>query len=85
MRKEGIGFENKNEQLMKLPFPAVCWDLTSLVALSTQTIRHPVTAGSKVPEWPVFSTFKIFLIQVTTSWEDGFGGLSKLTIEYLDR
>jgi hypothetical protein len=42
-----------------------------------------VTAGSSVPLWPVFSTFRIFLIHVTTSWLEGFGGLSRLTMEYL--
>ncbi len=36
-----------------------------------------MTFGSKVPEWPVFSTSKIFLIQATTSWEEGFEGLSE--------
>ena len=56
----------------------LCCDLTSLVAFSTQTMRHPVTLGSSVPEWPVFSTRRIRLIQATTSWDDGFDGLSKL-------
>ena len=32
--------------------------------LSKQTIRQPVTFGSRVPEWPVFSTLRIFLTQV---------------------
>ena len=31
---------------------------------------------------PVFSTFKIFLIQATTSWDDGFEGLSRLITPY---
>jgi len=33
-------------------FPADCCDFTSLVALLIQTIRHPVTLGSSVPECP---------------------------------
>lgn len=59
-------------------FPADCCDLASLVALSMQTIKHPDTLGSNVPEWPVFSTFKIFFIHATTSCDDGLHGLSKL-------
>jgi hypothetical protein len=31
-------------------FPADCWAFTNLVALLTQTIKHPVTLGSNVPE-----------------------------------
>jgi len=30
--------------------PADCWALTNLVALLMQTIKHPVTLGSRVPE-----------------------------------
>jgi hypothetical protein len=69
--------------------PADCWDLASLVALyyqyqylSKHTNRHPVTLGSRVPEWPVFSTPNIFLIHATTSWELGLDGLSRLIIPY---
>ena len=47
-----------------------------------QTIKHPVTLGSNVPEWPVLSTFRIFLTQATISWEDGFAGLSRLMTPY---
>ena len=36
-------------------FPAPCCDLTRRVARSRQTIRQPVTLGSRVPLWPVFS------------------------------
>jgi hypothetical protein len=43
-----------------------------------QTIKHPVTLGSRVPLCPVFSTLKIRLSQATTSCEEGFDGLSKL-------
>jgi len=64
--------------------PALYWALASLVALFKQTIKHPVTFGSKVPLWPVFSTFKIFLIQETTSWEDGLAGLSTLETPYFN-
>ena len=46
-------------------------------------MRHPVTFGSKVPEWPVLSTLRIFLIQATISWLDGFAGLSRLIAPYL--
>ena len=46
--------------------PAPCCDLTRRVALSMHTIRHPVTCGSSVPLWPVFSTRKILRIQATT-------------------
>lgn len=63
--------------------PAPCWDLTSLVARSTHTIKQPVTLGSKVPEWPVFSTLRILLIHATTSCEDGLAGLSRLITPYL--
>jgi hypothetical protein len=48
-----------------------------------QIIRHPVVFGSNVPEWPVFSTLKIFLIHATISWDDGLAGLSKLITPYL--
>lgn len=41
-------------------------------------MRHPVTFGSRVPECPVLSTRKMRLIHETTSWEDGFAGLSRL-------
>ncbi len=56
--------------------PAYYYAFTNLVALFKHTIKHPVTFGSKVPEWPVFSTLNIFLIQATTSWLDGLDGLS---------
>jgi hypothetical protein len=58
--------------------PAPCWDLTSRVARSMQTIRQPVTLGSRVPEWPVLSTRRMRRSQATTSCEDGFEGLSRL-------
>lgn len=58
--------------------PALCWDFTNRVARSTQTIRQPVTLGSRVPLWPVFSTRRILLIQATTSCDEGLAGLSKL-------
>lgn len=52
------------------------------IYLYKHTNKHPVTLGSKVPEWPVFSTSKIFFTHDTTSWELGFEGLSKLIIPY---
>ena len=58
--------------------PAPCCAFTRRVARSIQTIRQPVTFGSRVPEWPVFSQRRIRFIQATTSWEDGFDGLSRL-------
>ena len=58
-------------------FPALCCDLTSLVARSMHTMRQPVTLGSNVPLWPVFCTRKMRLIHETTSCEEGFDGLSK--------
>jgi hypothetical protein len=64
-------------------FPADYYALTNLVALFKQTIKAPVTFGSSVPEWPVFSTFKILFIHDTTSWDDGLDGLSKLITPYL--
>ena len=36
-------------------FPAPCWDFTRRVARSRQTMRQPVTLGSRVPLCPVFS------------------------------
>lgn len=59
-------------------FPAPCCDLTSRVARSMQTIRHPVTLGSRVPLWPVFSTRNIRFTHATTSWLEGLEGLSRL-------
>ncbi len=41
-----------------------------------------MTLGSRVPEWPVFSTLRILLIQATTSCELGLDGLSKLMHPY---
>lgn len=58
--------------------PAPCCDLTKRVARSIQTIKPPVTLGSRVPEWPVFSTRRIRLIQATTSWEEGLAGYGNL-------
>lgn len=58
--------------------PAPCWDLTKRVARSMHTTKHPVTLGSRVPECPVLLTRSIRLIQATTSWDDGFDGLSRL-------
>lgn len=43
----------------------------------------PVTFGSKVPECPVFSHFKIRLTHATISCELGLLGLSKLMYPYL--
>jgi hypothetical protein len=59
-----------------------------------QTMRQPVTLGSSVPLWPVFSTLHAMSAQATragcdaylsmrlthdtTSWLDGFEGLSRL-------
>mgnify|MGYP007104063573 CR=1 FL=1 len=57
--------------------------MTKRVARFRHTIKHPVTFGSKVPLCPVFSTFNIFLIQATISWEEGFAGLSKFITPYL--
>lgn len=48
--------------------PAFCCDLTRRVARSTQTMRQPVTLGSSVPLWPVFSTFRMRRIHATTLW-----------------
>ena len=53
-------------------------------------MRTPVTMGSKVPEWPVFSTRRIRLIQATTSWELGREGLSRhitteLKLDYIPK
>ena len=62
--------------------PADCCDLTKRVALFKHTIKHPVTLGSNVPLWPVFSTFNIFFTHATISWLDGFAGLSKLITPY---
>lgn len=73
--------ERKNSKEEKLS-PAACWALTSLVALLIQTIKHPVTLGSKVPLCPVFSTLRIFFIQATTSCDEGLDGLSKLITPY---
>lgn len=64
-------------------FPAPCCDFTSLVALSTHTIKLPVTLGSRVPLWPVFVTLRMRRIQATTSCEEGFEGLSRLMTPYL--
>ena len=64
--------------LKKLYSPAPCCDFTNLVALSMHTIKHPVTFGSNVPLCPVFSQRSMRLNQATTSWEDGFEGLSRL-------
>lgn len=75
----------KREWTEKSDSPALCWDLTNRVALSIHTIRQPVTFGSSVPLWPVFSTRRMRLIHATTSWEDGFAGLSKLIKPDLDR
>ena len=64
-------------------FPAYCYAFTNLVALFKQTIKQPVTFGSRVPECPVLSTFNILLIQLTTSCDEGFEGLSKFITPYL--
>ena len=45
-------------------------------------MRQPVTLGSSVPEWPVFSTRSIRRIHATTSWDDGLAGLSRLHTPY---
>lgn len=62
--------------------PADYYAFTNLVELLMHVIRHPVTFGSKVPLWPVFSTLRILLTQATTSWELGFEGLSRLITPY---
>ena len=63
--------------------PVYLWIIDdNLVALFKQTIKHPVTFGSKVPECPVLSIFNNFLIQATISCEDGLAGLSKLITPY---
>lgn len=54
-------------QMHTYSFPALCCALTKRVARSTHTIRLPVTLGSKVPLWPVFSTRSMRLIHATTS------------------
>jgi hypothetical protein len=59
-------------------FPAPCWLFTRRVARSMQTIKHPVTLGSRVPECRVRSTRSMRFSHATTSWEDGFEGLSRL-------
>ena len=46
------------------------------------TMRFPVTLGSRVPEWPVFSTRSMRRSQATTSCEDGLLGLSRLMHPY---
>ena len=43
-----------------------------------QTVRQPVTLGSRVPLWPVFSTWSMRFTQETTSCEEGLAGLSRL-------
>eukprot|EP00879_Flechtneria_rotunda_P027308 GHRR01029252.1.p1 GENE.GHRR01029252.1~~GHRR01029252.1.p1 ORF type:complete len:109 (-),score=8.92 GHRR01029252.1:742-1068(-) len=63
-------------------FPALCCAFTSRVALSTHTIRLPVTLGSSVPLCPVFSTLSIRLAHATTSCEDGLAGLSRFMQPY---
>lgn len=50
-------FNNKSGFFALLTFPAFCWDLTRRVALAMQTIKDPVTAGSKVPECPLLLLF----------------------------
>ena len=47
-----------NRMTQTYSFPAPCCDFTSLVARSMQTIRQPVTLGSRVPLCPVFSTLQ---------------------------
>mmetsp|Transcript_4589 Transcript_4589/g.16031 ORF Transcript_4589/g.16031 Transcript_4589/m.16031 type:complete len:203 (-) Transcript_4589:257-865(-) len=64
-------------QMVRYSLPAPCCAFTSLVARSTHTMRPPVTFGSSVPLWPVFSTLRMRRIQATTSCEDGFAGLSR--------
>ena len=64
--------------------PALCCDFTKRVARSMHTIKQPVTLGSRVPLWPVFSTRSIRRIQATTSWEEGLEGLSRLMKPVLD-
>src|SRR5438874_4893787 len=59
-------------------FPAPCCDFTRRVARSIHTMRQPVTLGSSVPLCPVFSTRSIRLTHATTSWLEGFEGLSRL-------
>ena len=63
--------------------PADCCAFTKRVARFNQTINQPVTFGSKVPLWPVFSNFINLFTQATTSCELGFEGLSRLITPYL--
>ena len=44
-----------NRMTQTYSFPAPCCDLTKRVARSRHTIKQPVTLGSSVPLWPVFS------------------------------
>ena len=62
--------------------PAPCCALTRRVARSMHTMRQPVTLGSSVPLWPVFSTRRMRLIHATTSWLLGLAGLSRLMTPY---
>lgn len=63
--------------------PNSYYDLTNLVALSKQISKLPVTFGSKVPEWPVFSHPGIILFtHDTTSCDDGPEVLSKFITPY---
>lgn len=63
----GEDFSQEVLGLKENTVPAPCWLLTNRVALSMQTIKQPVTFGSRVPLCPVFSTRRIRLIQATTS------------------
>ncbi len=58
--------------------PAFCWLFARRVVRSMQTMRQPETLGSSVPLWPVLSTRRIRLTHDTTSWDEGFDGLSRL-------
>lgn len=71
-----------NLSIVTYSLPAAYYAFANLVALFKHTIKQPVTLGSSVPEWPVFSTLRILLTHATTSWEEGFEGLSRLIKEY---
>lgn len=49
-------------------FPAPCCDLTRRVARSRQTIKQPVTLGSRVPLCPVFSILCVVSRLSQGSW-----------------
>ena len=58
-------------QMQTYSLPAPCCAFTSRVARSMQTMSEPVTLGSSVPLWPVFSTRSMRLIHATTCGPGG--------------